>query len=98
MPINDAFNLVLQIAGLNYYPQGNTMIILAKSSEDNANFSKQEMMTFPVKYVSATTIANFLNKNVFGMKIQIHFRAFICVVFEFIGHSFFLEVIINSFQ
>ena len=68
MPINDAFNLVLQIGGLNYYPQGNTMVILAKSSEDNANFSKQEMMTFPVKYVSATTIANFLNKNVFGMK------------------------------
>ena len=68
MPINDAFNLVLQIAGLNYYPQGNTMIILAKTSEDNANFSKQEMMTFPVKYVNATTIASFLNKNVFGMK------------------------------
>ena len=27
-PINEAFNLVLQIAGLNYYKQGNTMIIL----------------------------------------------------------------------
>ena len=68
MPINDAFNLVLQIAGLNYYSQNNTLIILAKNSADNAAFSKQEMMIFPVKYVSAGKIANFLNKNVFGMK------------------------------
>lgn len=68
MPINDAFNLVLQVAGLNYYTQDKTMIILSKDSADNANFSKQEMMTFPVKYVSASKIADFLNKNVFGMK------------------------------
>ena len=68
MPINDAFNLVLQVSGLNYYTQNNTMIVMAKDNADNANFSKQEMMVFPVKYVSADKIANFLNKNVFGMK------------------------------
>ena len=68
MPINDAFALVLQIAGLNYYTQNNTLIVLDKKSPDNAAFSKQEMMVFPVKYVSAAKIANFLNKNVFGMK------------------------------
>lgn len=68
MPINDAFNLVLQVAGLNYYTQNNTLIILAKDNADNAAFSKQEMMVFPVKYVSAGKIANFLNNNVFGMK------------------------------
>ena len=68
MPINDAFDLVLQVAGLNYYTQNNTLIIVAKSSADNATFSKQEMMVFPVKYVSAAKIAAFLNKNVFGMK------------------------------
>jgi type II secretory pathway component GspD/PulD (secretin) len=67
-PINEAFNLVLSIAGLNYYKQGNTMIIMAKGSADNAAFSKQEMMVFPVNYVSADSIANFLNKNVFSMK------------------------------
>ena len=43
-PINEAFNLVLQVAGLSYYKQGNTMIVLAQSSPDNASFSKQEMM------------------------------------------------------
>ena len=68
MPINDAFKLVLQIAGLNYYTQGNTLVVIAKDNADNASFSKQEMMVFPVKYVSATKIAEFLNKNVFGMK------------------------------
>jgi len=68
MPINDAFNLVLQIASLNYYTQNNTLIIVANDNKDNATFSKQEMMTFPVKYVSAAKIADFLNKNVFGMK------------------------------
>lgn len=67
-PINEAFNLVLQVSGLNYYQQANTMIVMAKSSPDNASYSKQEMMVFPIKYVSAAKIADFLNKNVFGMK------------------------------
>ncbi len=66
-PINEAFNLVLSVSGLNYYKQGNTMIIMAKNSADNAAFSKQEMMVFPVNYVSAQSIADFLNKNVFSM-------------------------------
>jgi type II secretory pathway component GspD/PulD (secretin) len=67
-PINEAFNLVLQIAGLNYYKQGNAMIVMASDNAANAAYSKQEMMVFPIKYVSAQKIADFLNKNVFGMK------------------------------
>ena len=67
-PINDAFALVLQVAGLNYYKEGNTLIVVAKDSPDNAIYSKQEMMTFPINYVSASKIADFLNKNVFGMR------------------------------
>lgn len=68
MPINEAFNLVLQVSGLNYYKQGKTMIVMSKATPDNALYSKQEMMIFPVNYVDAGAIANFLNKNVFGMK------------------------------
>lgn len=68
MPINEAFNLVLQINNLSYYIQDNTLIVMASNSKDNANFSKKEMMVFPVQYVSAEKIAEFLNKNVFGMK------------------------------
>ena len=66
--LNEAFDLVLQVTGLNYYRQGNTMIVMSKNSPDNALYSKQEMMVFPVKYVSASKIADFLNKNVFSMK------------------------------
>jgi len=68
MPINEAFNLVLQINNLSYYIQDNTLIVLSSSSKDNANFSKKEMMVFPVQYVAAAKVAEFLNKNVFGMK------------------------------
>ena len=68
MPINDAFALVLQVSNMNYYVKDNTLIIVHKNSQDNAMFSKQEMMIFPVQYVSAAKIATFLNKNVFGMK------------------------------
>ena len=64
-PVNEAFNLVLHVTGLNYYLQGNTMIVMSKDSPDNASYSKQEMLVFPIKYVSAEKIANFLNKNVF---------------------------------
>ena len=68
MPINEAFNLVLQVAGLNYYTQNNTLVVIAKDNADNAAFSKQEMMVFPVKYVNAGKVADFLNKNVFAIK------------------------------
>ena len=67
-PINEAFGLVLQITNLNYYMQGNTMIVMSKASPDNAAYSKQEMLIFPIKYVGAEKIATFLNKNVFSMK------------------------------
>ena len=68
MPINEAFSLVLQVAGLNYYTQNNTLVVIAKDNADNAAFSKQEMMVFPVKYVNAAKVADFLNKNVFAIK------------------------------
>ena len=41
--LNEAFDLVLQVTGLNYYRQGNTMIVMSKNSPDNALYSKQEM-------------------------------------------------------
>ncbi len=68
MPINEAFSLVLQVSGLNYYEKDNTLVILSKSNSDNAAFSRQEMMVFPIKYVSAASVAQFLNKNVFAMQ------------------------------
>jgi type II secretory pathway component GspD/PulD (secretin) len=68
MPVNEAFSLVLQVSGLNYYIKDNTLVIISKNNSDNAAFSRQEMMIFPVQYVSASSVADFLNKNVFGMQ------------------------------
>ena len=68
MPINDAFALVLQVSGLNYYAKDNTLVIISKDNADNASFSRQEMMVFPVQYVSASSVADFLNKNIFAMQ------------------------------
>ena len=41
MPINEAFNLVMQVSGLNYYKQGKTMIVKSKDVPDKAAYSKQ---------------------------------------------------------
>ncbi len=68
MPINDAFALVLQVSNLNYYTKDKTLVIISNNSPDNASFSRQEMMVFPIQYVSASSVAQFLNKNVFAMK------------------------------
>ena len=38
-PINEAFNLILQVSGMNYYSQGNTMIVMSKDSSDNAAYA-----------------------------------------------------------
>lgn len=68
MPINDAFSLVLQVSNLNYYVKDKTLVIISNNNPDNAAFSRQEMMVFPIQYVSASSVAQFLNKNVFAMK------------------------------
>lgn len=65
--LNDAFKLIMQVSNLTYYIQDNTMIIAAADSAQKLNLSKQDMMTIPVKYVSANIIADFLNKNIFAM-------------------------------
>ena len=64
MPLNEAFKLVLQITGLNYYLDGNTLII-TKEDDKGTNFSKQEIATIPIKNIDASQIATFLNTNIY---------------------------------
>lgn len=66
VPLNSAFDMILGISGLDYTVDDNT-IIVAKAGEESFNMAKQEMTLIPVKYVSAAAIAEFLNKNIFGM-------------------------------
>ena len=66
VPLNSAFEMVLEITDLNYVVDGNT-IIIAKAGTEGFNMSKQEMTLIPVKYIDASTLANFLNKNIYGI-------------------------------
>ena len=66
VPLNSAFDLVLEVTGLNYTIDDKTLIISKAGSA--SNIAKQEMTVIPIKYVDATAIATFLNKNIYGMK------------------------------
>lgn len=67
VPLNDAFRMVLQVANLTYYLDGNTLIIADANAAQKLNMSKQELLVVPVKYVDAGSLAKFLNKNVFSI-------------------------------
>lgn len=66
VPLNSAFDLVLSIAGLSYVVDENTLIISSAGTEMSA--TKQEITLVPVKYIDASVLAEFLNKNIFTMK------------------------------
>ncbi len=66
IPLNSAFDMVLETSDLSYVLEDNTLIIT--KNDDDTSISKQAMTVLPVKYVSAKTIADFLNKNIYGMK------------------------------
>lgn len=66
VPLNSAFNMVLETTDLAYVLEDNTLIIT--KPDDNTNVTKQPMTVVPVKYVSSSAIADFLNKNIFGVK------------------------------
>lgn len=66
VPLNSAFNMVMESADLAYILEDNTLIIT--KPDDDTNVSKQPMTILPVKYVNASAIAEFLNSNIYGLK------------------------------
>lgn len=66
IPLNSAFDMVLETSDLSYVLEDNTLIIT--KTDDDTSIAKQAMTVLPVKYVSAKAIADFLNKNIYGMK------------------------------
>ena len=65
VPLNTAFDMIIGINNLNYVVENNT-IIVAKSDAKDFNMAKQDMTIIPVKYISASALADFLNKNIFA--------------------------------
>ena len=68
VPLNNAFDMVMEINNLNYVVENDRTIVVAKAGTSGFNFSKQDMTLLPVKYVSATAMADFLNKNIFAIQ------------------------------
>ncbi len=66
VPLNQAFDMVMEINDLNYVVDGKTMIV-AKAGTSGFNFAKQDMTLIPVKYLNAAALAEFLNKNIYGI-------------------------------
>ncbi|MCI1274112.1 MAG: hypothetical protein LKG27_06750 [Clostridiaceae bacterium] len=66
VPLNSAFEMVMEKAKLTYAVKDRTLIV-AKASDDSFNLTRQEISLIPVKYVSASPIAEFLNKNIYAM-------------------------------
>ncbi len=66
VPLNKAFDMVMEINQLTYVVDDNTVIVAPAGTAD-FNIAKQDMTLIPVKYVSAAALANFLNKSIFSM-------------------------------
>lgn len=64
--LNSAFNMVLEATDLAYVLEDQTLVIT--QPDDDSSVAKQPMTVLPVKYVNASAIASFLNKNIFGVK------------------------------
>ena len=64
IPLEKALNLVINTNNLYYDIDANTLVI-ANKDEDIAINNQKNMDIIPVKYVSANSIADFLNNNIF---------------------------------
>lgn len=67
-PVNTAFDLVMELSQLTYTVINGNTLVIAKTGNANMNMMKQNITFIPVKYVDAASMAEFLNKNIFGMK------------------------------
>lgn len=65
--ISDAMNLVAETGKLTYIIDKQTLVVMDLNTAKTSNYSKKSMRIIPIKYTDANSVANFLNKNVFGL-------------------------------
>lgn len=66
-PINSAFELVMELSKLSYTIMNGNTLVIANVGTD-IGLVKQGITFVPVKYIDAASVAEFLNKNVFGLQ------------------------------
>ena len=64
--LSKALDLVMATNNLTYRIQSNTLIISGKDEEFDLGGVAKDIILLPVKYVSAKSIADFLNKNIYS--------------------------------
>ncbi len=64
--LEKALNLVVTTQNLSYDIQANTLLVAGKGDDASFGNASKEMVLLPVKYVSAASLAAFLNKNIFN--------------------------------
>ena len=64
--LEKALNLVVSTQNLTYDIQSNTLLVGGKGDDVSIGNASKEMIILPVKYVSAASLAAFLNKNIFN--------------------------------
>ncbi len=67
-PVNSAFDMVMELSQLTYSVINGNTLVIAKAGNADISMMKQGITFIPVKYVDAASMADFLNKNIFGMK------------------------------
>ena len=65
--LSEAMNLVSESASLTYLIDNQTLVVMSLTTAKNSNYAKKSMKIIPIKYSDAASVANFLNKNVFGL-------------------------------
>lgn len=66
VPLNSAFEMIMEMNRLYYVVDDNTLIVYSDSSGTTINI--KELIPISIKYVDAQPMANFLNTNIFGLK------------------------------
>lgn len=63
----DALNYVTESANLTYFVDKQTLFVMNAEMAKEKHFAKKSMRIIPIKYTSASSIAKFLNTNIFGL-------------------------------
>ena len=64
--LNNAFKMIMQMAELSYVIEHDTIMVMSAEASKTMSVSMENMSTIPVKYADASSLAQFLNKNIFS--------------------------------
>lgn len=67
--VNEAFMIIFKSSQLTYTMDHNTLNVMSIDASKDLAYTRQNMTVLPVKYVSAESVADFLNNNLFKSSI-----------------------------